>query len=120
MGLADLFGSVSAGLGGADSLANYQLAQQKINAAQMQNQTQQSVLQALAAARQQGNTNPTQILGTLATIDPQYAEKAAQIQAQNPLASILQGSQGAQGQTPAANLSGDDLLKALPPQIGTQ
>lgn len=50
---------------------------------------EQSALAALAQLRQQGVTNPQQILSKLATINPDYAEKAADIQAKNPLAAAF-------------------------------
>lgn len=48
-------------------------------------QATQSALMALAQNRQQGITNPQQNMNTLAQYLPQYTEKAATIQAQNPL-----------------------------------
>lgn len=83
----------------------------------------QSNLAQLAKLRAQGVTNPQQILSSLAQYDPQYAEKAADIQAKNPLATMLQGNTSG-GSTnsgvPLASLSGDDLLAALPPAIASQ
>lgn len=58
-------------------------------AAQLQVQQQQNTMSALARLQQQGVTNPLQILNGLANIDPQYAEKAADIQAKNPLAAAF-------------------------------
>lgn len=83
---------------------------------------EQGALARLAQLRDQGVTNPQSILNSLATVDPEYASKAATLQAQNPLASLLNGSNGQGGQQGAslANLTGDDLLKALPPAIASQ
>lgn len=84
----------------------------------------QGALMALASNRQQGITNPQQNMNTIAGYLPQYTQAAAQTQAANPLASILQGGDAGgpgDGQgTPLAALSGDDLLKALPPSIASQ
>lgn len=97
-----------------------------VQAAQLQLETQKNALAALAKMREQGVNNPQQILNSLASIDPQYAEKAAQLQSQNPLASLIQGSGNGAGNTANENapsidtLTGDDLLKALPPAIASQ
>lgn len=50
----------------------------------------------IAAARASGTLSPQAILNFMATRDPQYAQQAAQIQAQNPLSGILNtNAQGA-------------------------
>lgn len=74
------------------------LAAAQKQAALQQVQTQQSALAQLAQMRQQGVTNPQQILSSLATVDPQYLQPAADLQAKNPLASAFASFQNpAQG-----------------------
>lgn len=97
--------------------------QQEAIAKQQQNQVTQNALAALADARARGITNPQSLLSTLATVDPQYAEKAATLQSQNPLAALLQQNAGGTGTntgTPISGLAGDGLLKALPAGIAAQ
>ncbi len=94
--------------------------QQKTQATQMQNQQQQGALQALGQLRQQGVTNPQQIVSALAQYDPDVAVKAASLQAQNPLASLLSGANSSPNAGTAESLTGDELLKSLPPGVAAQ
>ncbi len=97
------------------------ITQQTI-AEQLKNKQEQSALAKLSELRGQGVTNPQSILSSLATVDPSYTEKAATLQAQNPLATLLNNGsgQGNQQGPSLASLTGDDLLKALPPSIASQ
>ncbi len=81
--------------------AQLQIAQNQGTTGQLQNQVTQSDLAKLAELRNQGQTNPQQMFGALASIDPAYTERAATLQAQNPLASFGQPipSNGQQGST---------------------
>lgn len=95
-----------------------------------QAQAEQSALAALASNRQQGITDPTANLRTIGQYVPQYTQAAAQAQAQNPLAAILQptggtggGSGGGNGGGIPADLVGEDFLgalKAKAPSIANQ
>lgn len=112
-------------------------------AAQMQNDVTRRTLATLA---DQKDKDPQSVLAALAAVNPDYAVKAAALQAQNPLAALLRpqsqaaynpavsgpkdaeasptlpwstGYQGGQ-KASLANLTGDDLLKALPPAIASQ
>lgn len=82
--------------------AQTQGAQAQTAQQQQQNQVQRSVLTKLGQLKQQGVSNPGQILSALSQIDPQYAEKSASLQAQNPLAAALSTmSQPATGSSPS-------------------
>lgn len=117
---------ISAATNGAGASADYNndlaklpILQQQAVSADLQNQQQAGVLKQYAALRQAGVTDPMQYLKAAATYNPDFTEKAASIQAQNPLASLLQNNSGSNSQQPTS-LTGDDFLKTLPPAIASQ
>lgn len=97
-GLAGLLGAISAGGSGADSLQKYQSGQLGL-------QQQQSTLAKLAEMRQQGITNPGQILAGLATVNPDYTEKATAIAAQYPLGYMMGQQNGQPAPAPSSGVA---------------
>jgi len=91
-----------------------------IAAGNMENQIQQSALAKMADMNQAGVNDPMQIVSGLSNISPEYAMKAAQIQAQNPLAMLLHPSSGGGAGGNISNLTGKALLDSLPPAIASQ
>lgn len=78
-----------------DPVAAQQRAQAQVQTSALADYANDPSLQ---AARANGTFTPSMGLNFLAARDPEYADKAATLQAQNPLTAILQGNQ-----TPAYN-----------------
>lgn len=95
---------------------------QNAQAKQLENQGAVAARDALSEAGRNGITNPLQLFGKVAAVNPGYLKDYATAASANPLGFALQQPQpGGDGQpTPLSSLQGDDLLKALPPQIASQ
>lgn len=115
-------GGLGTALGVGDQ-NNPNFLQRWANAADPETAAQNSALLALAHNRDNGVTNPIENLNTAGQYLPQYAQAAAQISAQNPLAALLQNSgKGGAGSASAPDMTvtGDAFLKTLPAGVASQ
>lgn len=111
-GLGNALMSIAAATNGAESYQKYQTGQLGL----LQAQAEQKALQDANAK----GLNPQQAYGRVAMSNPSALANYVKTSTANPLGFALGGAGGGNDQkAPLANLSGDDLLKALPPQMAS-